>query len=1154
MKGKKILSAMIAGTMVFGTMGFSAFAEEYVARIGDTEYTTLQGAVETANAMEGSDPVTINITSPGEYAPITITRGNVTVEGVIGDTAAESAVIKNTDTEVINAYNQDITLKNLWIDDSEGHSSYKSAVNVMGSRNSYYNLTVNNCHFVGNGQEGSIALYYHSPKLTVTDCTFENFERGYYGCGDNNAMEMLTVTGNIFNNVKVPVDGYWGRVYEGAEDYNIVITGNTFNPGTWETSYIQLWDYVQYGHYMEWKNCDEGSAIKAKIADNIYEGNTIFFPTHCNVNTVTKIDIDDTDKDSLTIIPRYFVDLPDEVTGADVTYADGRAIDLWNTTMYKASGNKKVLYTVPEGSFNVTVKKGELSSEESLTVSFPEFGSVLGTVPTVTLSSGAFKAVHIVESNKYFDLLADALSEAQNGETVKVLNDITLTNNILMTSDKAVTLDLNGRNLSCEGGSIMLYGSDMTVTGNGFIKADITKGSQSAIEVCDEASKLTIDSVNVNAGANNIIFVANGGEIVINGGDFTAENGGTIVLALGETSKVTLNDGKFVGKDGEEYTNHGTGVVWGANGANVNVYGGKFVIADDYSDPGINYTFFDYRGFVGKYVSNISTLVSCKANINVFGGTYNVNPAAVNAYLENINWTTGIVDYVASGYISTENADGTFTVAQTQATIIDTAKTTGAEVTLNNLEKNTAIDHEPDTTYKVVVSTAPKADAEAADTKIKEFGDTNTDKAIFDISVIKIDSTGVTEDISGTITEQIVTLTLSEEPTGDVHVYHVNGVNVEEITPVTVSGNKVIFTAPSFSTYAVTYTATSLSDTEIAKNVGVAFERIGETSEYDIVLKALDGLKINRFMSTDLTFEMNVTSGALGYTVTPAANINLIDKNDGRYEFNLNGIIASGITGADIVIGTVTFEGNGSVKFGVKTVATNIVNTAKAENNIVDNYTTAGDGTTTGLLKLNNDVTNGVINETFTAPKKDLTVSVAFNNPIENEADNDVDYQSMMITISGGDLDGKKEIKLGSDNADVTFDSATNTYTTTVSDLLTQNVSYMVTVSGEGYRTTRYNVTMTSNKTLNFWNNVMDSDVNVEEYNAASAKKVTFLAGDIVKDNNINIYDLSAVVSYFGKTELKTATDYDKFVKYDLNRDGKIDSKDVAYVLVSWNK
>ena len=78
----------------------------------------------------------------------------------------------------------------------------------------------------------------------------------------------------------------------------------------------------------------------------------------------------------------------------------------------------------------------------------------------------------------------------------------------------------------------------------------------------------------------------------------------------------------------------------------------------------------------------------------------------------------------------------------------------------------------------------------------------------------------------------------------------------------------------------------------------------------------------------------------------------------------------------------------------------------------------------------------------------------------------------------------------------------------------------------------------------------MTEDVNVEEGNGNSARKVTFLAGDIVKDNKINIYDLSAVVSYLGTKADTSAKSV--YAKYDLNRDGVIDSRDIAYVLASW--
>ena len=82
---------------------------------------------------------------------------------------------------------------------------------------------------------------------------------------------------------------------------------------------------------------------------------------------------------------------------------------------------------------------------------------------------------------------------------------------------------------------------------------------------------------------------------------------------------------------------------------------------------------------------------------------------------------------------------------------------------------------------------------------------------------------------------------------------------------------------------------------------------------------------------------------------------------------------------------------------------------------------------------------------------------------------------------------------------------------------------------------------------MNVWNNVMSNEITVVDDTKATT---SFLAGEIVKDGIINIYDLSAVVAYFGKTMDTSA--YDKFAKYDLNRDGKIDMMDISIVLTSW--
>ena len=341
----------------------------------------------------------------------------------------------------------------------------------------------------------------------------------------------------------------------------------------------------------------------------------------------------------------------------------------------------------------------------------------------------------------------------------------------------------------------------------------------------------------------------------------------------------------------------------------------------------------------------------------------------------------------------------------------------------------------------------------------------------------------------------------------------------------------ITFTAPSFSTYYVEFPA--VAPTDIAENINISLENEvidGMEATYDLVISGEDDKAINRFMSSEWKFE---STGAVEYEIIPTANVNVtFDAANDTYELNMDGKTYSDATGRKIKLATVKITGSGDYTFGVQSAK---LHAAKTADSIVDSFDSAS-AEATGKAVLPADAQG-----TLEAKKYELSVNIAFNNAIE---DNAAAYQNMQVTISGGDVN--ETIKLGSDvNA-----LSGNSYSVTRE--LPENIAYTVTVSGAGYRTARYTVTMTGDKVLNFWNNAKDTDAVVEEGNAASARKVTFLAGDIVRDNSINIYDLSAVVSYFGtKVNKDTQAEY---AKYDLNRDGVIDSKDVAYVLVSWGK
>ncbi|MGN0180358.1 MAG: InlB B-repeat-containing protein, partial [Monoglobaceae bacterium] len=523
------------------------------------------------------------------------------------------------------------------------------------------------------------------------------------------------------------------------------------------------------------------------------------------------------------------------------------------------------------------------------------------------------------------------------------------------------------------------------------------------------------------------------------------------------------------------------------------------------------------------------------------------------------NYTTNVEEYVPEGIIWKVSSDGIYVVRDTVAEIHNTAKTVSSTVELDKADMCGVVDTLADATYKVVVNKASNEGTDEISKAIEDNNESDKKLEIIDIRIFEIKDdvhTDITSDVNSKLSEENKTIkaiyTLPEVPVEDsVSVYHYTSAGVcdkLDSNEFSVNGKVVTITAESFSDWAITYDVASGIVYEVTNKIGVSFEYESD-GVYNILLRPQDDKDtIYRFMSADLTFSLDTTEGNLVYTVEAAPYVNITSPSENRYEFNLDGIHNSGVISSAVKIGQVKFDGYGEGKFSVATADTNIVNTAEygsVDDNIVAHYTAGGSHT----LALNDDVTNtnGTIDPLSMKPeRKALTVNIAFPNKIDNNA---AAYQAMTVTVSGGDLTTPLTYALGNNTENVSFNN--NTYTLTVENTLTKNTSYTVTVSGAGYRTARYTVNMATDKTLNFWNNVMDTEQVVEVDKQDSAVKTNFLAGDIVKDNNINIYDLSAVVSYFGTSNDVTAES--AYARYDLNRDGKIDSKDVAYVLVSWN-
>ena len=698
-----------------------------------------------------------------------------------------------------------------------------------------------------------------------------------------------------------------------------------------------------------------------------------------------------------------------------------------------------------------------------------------------------------------------------------------------------VTLKLNGDN-ELAGNIFVPEGAKLTIV-------DVTADGTGRLAVYNTTTKEYAERKMNAFGAGDGYSAAiggsqtqPGGEIVIKSGEIEAYSNYGAAIGGGQqkAAKVTILDGKIKAE-----ASYGTAIGGGQqstgdvtiSGGIVNAHSDRNVVIGGGKETGSNVIITG-----GK----ITVTRNFDKNKNLFGN--NVTEKGNGAEIKGGSFSgIDVKDYAPKGTMVVEE-DGISTVKEAKARVIDTVKFGGMTITLTRLDRNEAIDLNKDMDVTTEAKTPPENDVKIVNEKIKEVNDPNTSKQIVDI-------TPVANGADLSVEQQPVSISFTEtlDSTKNVNVYHVvNG--VAEIVESTTDNNTVTFTAPSFSTYAITYTPAPMAKENITSKVGVTFTKVeGTNNQYYVTLKALDGKNINRFMAADLVFK-NASTG-VDYEITPAANINAnVVKEDGarrEYHFEMNGSVASSATGSEITLGTITFNGFGTVKLSVDDGYTsehsvNIVNTAKASDNIVDNYTVTAE-----TLVVNDTNNNGVIDTEIQQETANLTVNVSFPNAIK---DNAVDYQNMKVTVSGNGVN--KEFKLGTGNDGVALNN--DKYTVNIENELVKNNTYTVTVSGAGYRTARYTVSMTGDKELNFWNNVKTEAMVIEKDSTGTGVKTNFLAGDIVKDGQINIYDLSAVVSYFGTDNL--VSEHPTYAKYDLNRDGVIDSKDVAYVLVSWGK
>lgn len=1070
----------------------------------DGAETLIKNTTDASFAVVGESTIIANNITPKRDTDTAITNTTVVATS---EAKIEGDSIESDDYKVVEAFAAKVTSMNV---------------------DTYYDAeTFDLKEILGSVSGGDVVIEL------FTDTELSYNAREAYGNEDTTS---ITIKGNDNTLSLNQTNSDWSSIgmansegVFGLEDINVIKTGKYADGGAWNHHAIQFNVNVNF--------------------------NKVTFDTSVKLGGANSVlnDVDITEDEGFYGLWIEADGQNVEITGGSITATNGgRGIKIGdeyvekNVAQVSLSVADMVFETAKKAAIMVTSDAGAEIAVENINIEKVAADSTnavwvdesrANAQENVTVS-GASKYVEnavATVGDKLYPSVQAAIDAAQDGDTVYLIDDATISNTIKF--DKNITIEGNDHTITVDASKFPKEGTMFSATyptvptfnnivfdGNGVYRPKAIARSAN-VEGCTFKNLFYGCWLGDGSTVNNCEFINTFYSVasdasVIDDLTYTITNntfytGTTYGINLGSAAHAVIEGNTFYG-------------CWNSgNMANTISYSNNTFVAveGDYNWFRINSTGEKTLKMQNTFTAEEGCTESYTVNLGGNGYTVPLNVDISGSVV-----LTDGFDVCVEPSVKTDDYDVTvFPV------YVDEAKTVESNIIVNTISSvgsskveipnlDTIVDTSSlrdNATYAVVAAAViPATPVELKDGETVEYIDISVQKNGVEISPAMSNDKG-----------QTVYVTLGGVISGNITVMHWNGEAWEPVEAVT-EGNTVKFEATKMSPFAFIYSEGTVETTDIAEKIDVTLKKITDT-KYDIVLKGADEKVINRFTSGEFTFKLD-TEDALAYQIVKNGYVNVIypDDNSGKYEFNLNGVDKADITGAEITVASVEFSGYGKGTFSI-VGENNVVHTTECVDNIVDTFVTTND--TLAVLDAKVDIEIAV-------PTQALTVSVDFPNAVE---DNAIAYQDMKVVVSGGDLDAEIVYDLGTGENAMTDDGK---YAVTAT--LTKDVAYTVTVSGAGYRTARCTVTMSEDKNVSFWNNVKDTAVAVVEGKTPVTKN--FLAGDIVGDNNINIYDLSAVVSYFG-TE-NNVEEYSDYAKYDLNRDGVIDSKDVAYVLVSWGE
>ena len=660
MKLKQFIFAFMAMLLCF-----SVSVNAQVAKVGDTEYATLQAALDAAAAGTGNVTVAIladvNLTGV-DWNPVTVSAPGYPVVTVEGNgktiTGLNDMLFAGTWAGKSGLIIKNLTIANSAIVNDKDDAAGNVGVGAfIGYPQASATITLENCHLKNSSVEGG---HWTGGLIGMA---------GGYNGADGPVFMNLTIKGCSVTGSTITGKGSVGGVIghgSCAAWTNVVIEETTVSSNSITSTGSS--------------NVKAGAVMGTIGAAG--QPTTVNGVTHTGGMSV-----------SATVAANAV-----KSNGTEITTIYGRQGT--ETGMLYIAGGSYDKYPIEEGVAYAAPAKGYKIVENNGTygiVEDPEYGKVAKV------------------GDACFETLAQAVAAIEDGGTITLIANETFTENnrynnggwwdgLGYSGDKSFTIDLAGFTISQNGALndyLMWFKNDgakdnIITLKNGTLDAGTTAYCALAT-ASSNAKKITVNLENIQLINNN----SNGATLKIRGGAELNANAGTIITgknsyvgieAAGKTTVVNIYEGAEIYQNG---TSSYCGCLAGASGnSTINVYGGEGTSAKGgfiamTSGGTINISGGEWTANTNGTIANDNNGVliaqsdkGAKSIVNVTGGTFKggyncygnkVGDAQIN--IKGGNFNADPKSYVAEGYIAVEN-NGVWNVELAAAKIGTTAYAT----------------------------------------------------------------------------------------------------------------------------------------------------------------------------------------------------------------------------------------------------------------------------------------------------------------------------------------------------------------------------------------------------------------------------------------------------------------------------------------------